>query len=108
MVSRVGISWLSTAQACQNVDDEIPQGTKFSHVVDDSKAAWNEQVFSKVSTSATNAESLELLYTSLYFMHLIPTNQTGENPGWTSDEPYWQDIFTFWVRFTTIKKSQAN
>lgn len=97
MISRVGISWLSTEQACQNLEDEIPQGTEFSQVVNDTKSAWNEQVLSKVITSATNTDSLELLYTSLYFMHLIPTNQTGENPNWVSDEPYWQDIFTFWV-----------
>ena len=34
-------------------------------------------------------------------MHLIPTNQTGENPGWESSEPYYQDIFTFWVRWSS-------
>ncbi|CRG89759.1 putative glycosidase Rv0584 [Talaromyces islandicus] len=99
VISRVGISWLSTTQACQNLEDEIPQGTEFSQVVNDSKSAWNEQVLSKVITSSTNGESLALLYTSLYFMHLIPTNQTGENPSWVSDEPYWQDIFTFWDLF---------
>lgn len=27
---------------------------------------------------------------------MIPTNKTGENPGWKSTEPYYDDIFTFW------------
>jgi putative alpha-1,2-mannosidase len=27
---------------------------------------------------------------------MIPSNKTGENPGWTSSEPYYDDIFTFW------------
>lgn len=67
-------------------------------VVEDTKAEWNSKVLSKITTTAGNQTSLSLLYTSLYFMHLIPTNQTGENPGWTSTEPYYQDIFTFWVR----------
>jgi len=40
-----------------------------------------------------------LLYTSLYFMNLLPTNQTGENPGWNSAEPYYSDIFTLWDLF---------
>lgn len=39
---------------------------------------------------------LNQLYSALYFMHLLPTNKTGENPGWKSEEPYYDDIFTFW------------
>ena len=80
-----------------NVQNEIPADMPFSQVTNDTKSVWNEEVLSKVTTSATNEDTLELLYTSLYYMHLLPTNQTGENPGWTSDEPYYQDIFTYWV-----------
>lgn len=97
VTSRVGISWISTDKACKHVQDEIPDGTGLESVVDDAKTEWDAEVLSKVTTSNTNQTSLTLLYTSLYFMHLIPTNQTGENPGWTSSEPYYQDIFTYWV-----------
>lgn len=96
VISRVGISWISTEQACNNVNSEIPEGTEFPSVVNDAVSEWNEEVLSKITTTNTNTTSLNLLYTSLYFMHLIPTNQTGENPNWSSDEPYYQDIFTFW------------
>ncbi|KAJ5656119.1 hypothetical protein N7507_008069 [Penicillium longicatenatum] len=99
VISRVGISWISTQKACDNVNNEIPKGTSFASVVDDAVSEWNSEVLSKVTTTNTNETSLSLLYTSLYFMHLIPTNQTGENPGWTSSEPYYQDIFTFWDLF---------
>ncbi|KAJ5098734.1 hypothetical protein N7532_005735 [Penicillium argentinense] len=99
VISRVGISWISTEQACDNVDREIPKGTKFASVVDDAVSEWNTKVLSKIKTTSTDETSLSLLYTSLYFMHLIPTNQTGENPGWKSNEPYYQDIFTFWDLF---------
>ncbi|XHG04892.1 hypothetical protein AWENTII_008146 [Aspergillus wentii] len=99
VISRVGISWISKEKACSNVQDEMPSGTEFSTVVEDAKSEWNSKVLSKITTTNTNETSLSLLYTSLYFMHLIPTNQTGENPGWTSDEPYYQDIFTFWDLF---------
>lgn len=27
---------------------------------------------------------------------MIPSNKTGENPGWDSQEPYYDDIFTLW------------
>lgn len=97
--SRVGISWISSAQACQNVNREIPATAAFSTVVQNTKAAWNSQVLSKITTTTTDTSSLQLLYTSLYFMNLLPTNQTGENPGWKSAEPYYSDIFTLWDLF---------
>jgi putative alpha-1,2-mannosidase len=97
--SRVGISWISNEKACQNLDDEIPAETAFNTVVENTREAWNSQILSTITTTSINATNLELLYTSLYFMNLLPTNQTGENPGWTSTEPYYSDIFTFWDLF---------
>ncbi|PQE13493.1 alpha-1,2-mannosidase family protein [Rutstroemia sp. NJR-2017a WRK4] len=97
--SRVGISWISIEKACQNVNNEIPHDTSFSAVVSGTKSAWNTKVLSKITTTSTDTTNLGLLYTSLYFMSLIPTNQTGENPGWSSTEPYYQDIFTLWDLF---------
>ncbi|KAJ5713024.1 glycosyl hydrolase family 92-domain-containing protein [Penicillium malachiteum] len=99
VISRVGISWISPEKACNNVKSEIPEDTEFESVVDDAVDEWNTEVLSKITTTNTNETSLTLLYTSLYFMHLIPTNQTGENPYWSSSEPYYQDIFTFWDLF---------
>lgn len=32
-------------------------------------------------------------------MHLLPSNRTGENPLWTSSEPYYDDTFTTWDLF---------
>lgn len=97
--SRVGISWISNEKACQNLNDQIPIGTSFSTVVEETKSVWNAEILSKITTSTTNATNLNLLYTSLYHMNLLPTNQTGENPGWKSTEPYYQDVFTFWDTF---------
>jgi putative alpha-1,2-mannosidase len=92
--SQVRISWISKDKACKNLNDEIPEDTDFSKLVEDTKNVWNSEVLSKITTTTTNATNLELLYTSLYFMNLSPTNQTGENPGWTSAEPYYSDTFT--------------
>lgn len=99
IASRVGISWISKEKACQNVNNEIPDDTTFSTVVSNTKSIWNDEVLSRITTTSTNATNLGLLYTSMYFMSLLPTNQTGENPGWTSTEPYYQDIFTLWDLF---------
>ena len=97
--SRTGISFISSAKACQYIDDEIAAGTAFQDLVTSAKENWNSQVFSKIQTSSTSTNSLQLLYTSLYGMHLIPSNKTGENPKWSSSEPYYDDIFTYWDLF---------
>lgn len=95
----MGVSFISSEQACQNVDDQIPAGTTLETLEDDVKTAWNDQILSKITTTDTNSTKLQLLYSSLYHMHLVPTNKTGENPLWSSTEPYYDDIFTFWDIF---------
>lgn len=96
---RVGISFISTAQACNNVNTQIPAGTTLESVVNNAKQIWNNEVLSKVTTTETNTQYLELLYTSMYHMHLLPSNRTGENPLWKSSEPYYDDTFTTWDLF---------
>jgi putative alpha-1,2-mannosidase len=60
---------------------------------------WADQVFSKVFTTEANSTVLAMLYTYMYGMMIIPSNRTGENPLWTSSEPYYDDIFTYWDLF---------
>ncbi|KAJ4165085.1 hypothetical protein LMH87_006732 [Akanthomyces muscarius] len=96
VVSRVGVSFISTQQACDSVAREMPRGSKIRDVQDQTRQVWNKEVFSKVTTTETNTTKLNQLYSALYFMHLLPQNKTGENPLWKSDEPYYDDIFTFW------------
>lgn len=42
--SRVGISWISKDKACQNPNDEIPEDTNFSKLVEDAKNVGNSKV----------------------------------------------------------------
>ncbi|KAF9870064.1 alpha-mannosidase family protein [Colletotrichum karsti] len=97
--SRVGVSFISTSQACSNVNSQIPADTSLSSVREATREVWNTQVLSKVKTTETDMTKLNQLYTALYFMNLLPTNKTGENPLWDSEEPYYDDIFTFWDTF---------
>lgn len=90
------MSFISPKRACENVGSEIPRGTVLSDLRDQTREAWNQEVLSKVTTTETDPDKLQQLYTSLYFMQLLPTNKTGENPLWDSGEPYYDDIFTFW------------
>ncbi|KAK8254139.1 alpha-1,2-mannosidase family protein [Phyllosticta capitalensis] len=99
VVSRVGISFISSARACEHIDAEMPAGTTLSGLVQAAQEAWTTQVFSKVTTAETNATLLTQLYSSLYGMHLLPSNRTGEMPGWDEEEPYYDDWFTLWDLF---------
>ncbi|KAE8450531.1 hypothetical protein EG329_006262 [Mollisiaceae sp. DMI_Dod_QoI] len=99
VTSRVGISFISTNQACSNVNTQIPAGTTLQSLVADAKGVWNDQVLSKVTTTETDRGNLQLLYSSMYHMHLLPSNRTGENPLWISSEPYYDDTFTTWDLF---------
>lgn len=94
--SRVGVSFISASQACDNVNSEIPADKTMDSVRKATRDAWNVEVLSKVRTSETDVTKLNQLYSALYFMNLLPTNKTGENPLWKSEEPYYDDVFTFW------------
>ena len=49
---------------------------------------WNEEVLSKITTTdPSNSSLLEMLYSGLYKMHLMPSDRTGENPNWDTEEP---------------------
>ncbi|KAF4308803.1 glycosyl hydrolase [Botryosphaeria dothidea] len=97
--SRVGVSFISSERACEYLEDEIPDDTTLESLVSASQETWNDQVFSKVTTTETNTTYLTQLYSSLYGMHIIPSNRTGDNPLWKSDEPYYDDWFTLWDLF---------
>ncbi|ORY62936.1 glycoside hydrolase family 92 protein [Pseudomassariella vexata] len=99
VTSRVGVSFISAKQACRNLDDEITTDNTIASLEADAKTAWNDNVLSKITTTDTDTTNLQLLYSSLYHMSIIPTNKTGENPLWTSSEPYYDDIFTLWDLF---------
>lgn len=94
ILSTVGISFFNVTDACNMVKDELKEqalNSTISAAVDE----WNEDVFSKIQVDTddtANTTNLRLLYSSLYFMHLMPSDRTGQNPLWQSDEPYWDDF----------------
>ncbi|OKL58141.1 hypothetical protein UA08_06477 [Talaromyces atroroseus] len=98
ITSRIGISFISTAKAKSYIASEIPSWN-LNDTVADSVHEWNTDVFSKIRVPvdddvSTNITNLRLLYSSLYFMHLMPSDRSGENPLWVSEEPFWDDFYT--------------
>lgn len=95
---------MSVDKACAYKDSELASWS----IEDTAQAArneWNRDVFSKIqvdTSEKSNKTRLALLYSSLYFMHLIPSERVGENPLWESDEPSWDDYYTMWDRRSNL------
>lgn len=99
--SRVGVSFISVEKACHFKNEEI-QSWSLNDTIAAARKEWNRDVFSKIKVSTEppqNRTNLVLLYSSLYFMHLMPSERTGENPLWDSGEPSWDDFYTAWDIF---------
>lgn len=111
--SRIGISHISVANACGYIESEIPATTStFEDIAEQAKSEWETKVLNMIqvvddgnATSQNNNDTLKtMLYTALYQMALMPTDKTGENPVWPSNEtyPYYDDHYTLWDTYRTL------
>lgn len=97
--AKVGISFISADQARQNIREEIP-GWDFEAVHKAATALWNREL-AKLNLSGETESQRRQLYTAMYHIMLMPTDRTGENPGWKSSEPYYDDYYCIWDTFRT-------
>ncbi|KAH5104655.1 hypothetical protein HBH72_063640 [Parastagonospora nodorum] len=99
--SRVGVSLISVEKACAYKNSELASWS-IEETTQAARDEWNREVFSKIrvdTSDSANKTRLALLYSSLYFMNLMPSERIGENPLWESDEPSWDDFYTLWDLF---------
>jgi predicted alpha-1,2-mannosidase len=92
---------ISTEKACKYKNQEITSW-KVQDTVDAAVQEWNQDVFSKIQVAtdvSQNRTNVVLLYSSLYFMHLMPSNRNGENPLWPGNVDHWDDFYTLWDIF---------
>lgn len=100
VTSKVGVSWISADKACSFLD-EIPEWD-LNATAQSARDNWNSEVLSKINVTTTNDTQLQMFYTALYHSHLLPSDRTGENPNWDSEEPYYDDFYTLWDTFRTL------
>lgn len=96
---KVGISFISVGKAKLNVETETP-GWNFDMVRRQAENKWNSEL-EKIKVEGGSEEYREMLYTALYHSMLMPTQRTGENPLWKSDEPYYDDFYAVWDTYRT-------
>lgn len=100
--SRLGVSFVSTEAACKYLADEIPDWD-LATIVSAAKDEWNTEVLSKVQTTdLSNSTLISMLYSGLYKMHLMPSDKTGDNPNWETEEPSYDDFYTIWDTFRCL------
>ena len=95
--AKVGISFVSTEQARQNVQQEAPEWS-LEKIRQASVDAWN-RALSRIELHGENDSKRIQFYTAIYHTMLMPSDRTGENPLWKSDEPYYDDYYAIWDTF---------
>ena len=94
---KVGISFVSTEQARQNIREEAA-GWDFDAAHAASVRSWN-QALGVIRIHGATPSKLRQFYTALYHTMLMPSDRTGENPDWQSSEPYYDDYYAVWDTF---------
>lgn len=92
---KVGISFVSTEKARQNLN--AVGDLTFDAIRQSGIDKWNE-VLDRVTVEGSEQDKM-LFYTCLHHACLQPTDRTGENPLWLSDEPYYDDYYAIWDTF---------
>ncbi|KAG9220559.1 hypothetical protein CCMSSC00406_0004015 [Pleurotus cornucopiae] len=101
---RVGVSFVSTDQACANAESEVGSAT-FEEIRERARAAWNEKLSKiEIDVGGTPPNITEMLYSSLYRASLTPNNATGETQGMfaNTDTFYFDSLYCSWDTFRTF------
>ncbi|TAQ88682.1 hypothetical protein B7494_g3017 [Chlorociboria aeruginascens] len=99
ILARVSTSFISSDLACSNAEAEIPT-FDFESVQTAATTIWREKLSPiTVSTAGVDNSTLTNFYSGIYRTMIQPQNYTGENPLWTSDEPYYDSLYCIWDLF---------
>ncbi|KAJ3770650.1 glycoside hydrolase family 92 protein [Lentinula raphanica] len=104
IIIRVGVSFVSTDQACANAESEIGTSS-FDDIMAQSKALWNEKLSAiQIDIANTAPNVTELLYSSLYRASLTPNNATGETQAQFAGTSsfYFDSLYCSWDTFRTF------
>ncbi|KAI1811031.1 glycoside hydrolase family 92 protein [Poronia punctata] len=99
ILARVGLSFISTSQACANAEREISD-FDFSGVVKAAETSWREKLsVIQADHTGLNEDLLTTFWSGVYRTMILPQDYTGENPLWKSDEPYYDSFYCIWDSF---------
>lgn len=87
VLARVGISFISSVQACLNAENEIPT-FDFDSVKSSAESVWREKLsVISIEPGGVSDELQRVFWSGAYRSMISPQDMTGENPLWNSTEP---------------------
>ncbi|KAJ5082212.1 hypothetical protein N7532_011255 [Penicillium argentinense] len=101
ITARVGVSFISTEQACSNAESEVSDPISgFEKSQEQAKQAWSQKLSPiKITPGGVSDDMLGAFWSGVYRTMLSPQDMTGENPLWESDEPYFDSFYCLWDAF---------
>lgn len=97
---RLGISFLSTAKAAENLETEL-SGRSFDELRKSLVDEWSAYL-SKVRIDRNSSDSQKrMFYTALYHSALMPVDRTGEWSACDPGETYYDDFYCLWDTYRT-------
>lgn len=102
IVVRVGMSFVSSSQACANAEREIPD-FNFNGILASAERTWREKLsVIQVESGGVSEVLLRAFWSGVYRAMISPQDYTGENPFWDSGEPYYDSFYCIWDSFRSI------
>jgi putative alpha-1,2-mannosidase len=102
ILARVGMSFISEAQACANAEREIPT-VAFDSLVAAAETAWRSKLdVITIEDGGVSEVFLKAFWSGVYRSMISPQDYTGENPYWNSGEPYYDSFYCIWDSFRSI------
>lgn len=102
ILARVGMSFISEAQACSNAEREIDTAD-FDRILANAEAEWKKK-FSVIALKDGGVPEVLLtaFWSGVYRAMISPQDYTGENPFWNDGEPYYDSFYCIWDSFRSI------
>lgn len=99
VMMKVGISFVSIAQAKRSIAEEAP-GWNFDSIVRQAEEKWLVAL-SSIDLPMAPYSKRHQFYTALYHTMIMPSDLTGENAKWMPKGQFFDDFYTLWDLFRT-------
>jgi len=99
ILARVGLSFISVAQACQSAELEVAD-FDFESVKVAAQEEWRKKLqVVDIVAARTDVDLQMIFWSGIYRTMISPQDYTGENPLWNSSEPYFDSFYCIWDSF---------
>jgi predicted alpha-1,2-mannosidase len=96
---KVAVSFMGYEKAEQNLREASKWD--FDRARSEAERQWSHDL-AKIQVEGGTPEQRKIFYSSLYRVHVMPHDLSGENAWWNSTEPHYEDYYTLWDTFRTL------